>query len=364
MLPAFSQGVGMRKLFAAAALAALISGGGPAAARAAPPGMTEGADSAVWDGKAESGPIVHRASKVSFPEESGGFKRFRVGSVTPTDVVANYRDKDGDAEFLISVFLFRPGSLPEHRLKGSLASFASLSPSAFIWAAGPLDVAADPRLHGYKGTFKTGIGPGSVLDYLYFFPLGDWTVKVRASAAGMKEPEQEGRIDAFVRALPWTAILAANGACTGTACSAPASEIVDGHMMQSLLGPLIATKMSFDSGKEASLPVAARVGKVEVRRPAEGDAVYVATIGDRPPYRLIRIPDPAKGLLTEVFGRLTLDKPLYGLLVKNGDKGAMPLLFHGEPSAEALGEQVARLAKHDLPGMFVSVAEAARRPED
>ena len=349
---------------AAAASAALILSGAPAAAGAPAPRMTEGADAAVWDGKAKSGPIVHRASKVSFPETSEGFTRFRVASVTPTDVVANYRAKDDGAEFLISVFLFRPASLPEHKLRGSLASFASLSPTAFVWAAGPLDVAGPPKLHGYKGTFKTGIGPDSLLDYLYFFPLGDWTVKVRASTTGMKKPEQEWRIDSFVRALPWSEILAANGACTGAACAAPASEIVDGHMMQSMLGPLIATKMSFDPAKEAALPVVARAGKVEVRRPAGGDAVYVATIGEKPPYRLIRIPDPAKGLMTEVFGRISLDKPLYGLLVKDGDKEAMPRLFHGEPSADALAEVVADLAKRDLPGMFVSVADAARAAAD
>lgn len=352
----------MRKLFTAAALAAMLAAG-PAPVLGAAPQLTEGADPAIWEGKAKSGPIVHRATKVSFPEEKEGFTRFRVASVTPTDVVANYRAKDGKTEILISVFLFRPGSLPEHKLKGSLASFASLSRTAFVWASGPFDVAAGSKLHGYKGTFKTGIGPGSVLDYLYFFPLGDWTVKVRASAAELSEPEQEGRIDSFVRGLPWSSMLAANGACRGTACRAPAFEIVDGHFMQSVLGPLIATKMSFDPAKEAALPVAARVGSVEVRRPAAGDAVFVATAGDKP-YRLVRIPDAAKPLLTVGFGRLTVEGPIFGLLVPNGDKSAMPRLYHGEPSAEAFGEEVARLAKTALPGMFVPVADAALPAED
>lgn len=349
--------MGLKYFFAALVLAATA----PAAAAT---GVTEGADPAIWDGKADSGAIVHRASHVAFPEEVEGFRRFRVAAVTPTDVVANYRLKDGETEMLASAFLFRPANLTEDRLKGSLAAFASHSPEAFVWAAGPFEVAGPPKLHGYKGMFKTGIGPESVLDYLYFFALGEWTVKIRTTGLRMKEPEQEARIDAFVRALPWSAILAANGACGGTACSAPAFENVDGHMMQGMLGPMLAAKMEFDARKEAALPVAARVGKVEVRRLADDDdTLYVATVKGRT-YRLVRLPGLAKGMFTEVFGKLSFDKPLYGLVTRVGGKDSMPRLFHGEPTAEAFGEAVRSLAGKDPPGMFLSVAKAAQALPD
>jgi hypothetical protein len=351
-----------------AALAALVLAGAAAAQTAGAPVPIDGADPAIWQGQPASGPIVHLASKVSLPAELAGFTRFRVGAVSAEDSAAGYRRGDGDTE-IATVYLFRRGSLPEHSLKGSVTAFGMVSPTAFVWANGPFDVPGAQPLHGYKGVFKTGIGPDTLMDYLYFFELGRWTVKVRATLSKVKEPEQEARIDAFVRALPWDQILAANGACSGAACSAPAFEPFDSHYFESMLGPLLATKMKFNARKERDLPVAARLpigimGATDIRRSSEDPLVYVAEVEGMGAYRLVSLPAAATPLLTDAFGRLSIAKPIYGVLIRMGGRDLMPRLFHGEPTPEAFAEAVSELILHPTADPFVTVkATAAAMPD-
>jgi hypothetical protein len=349
-----------RRFFAALAAAALLAG-----TAQAQPRPIEGADPAIWQGEARSGPIVHRASNVALPEELEGYRRARVIAVAADDAAANYEWREGRTRVRATVYLFRPGELPEHSLRGSLNALSIASPSAFVWAQGPFDVESPRALHGYKGTFKTGIGPNTVMDYLYFFRLGTWTVKVRATMTGVEEIEQEERLDAFVRALPWDQILAANGDCNGAACSAPAFEAIDNHMMQSTLGPMLFMRTSFDTEAEAALPVATRaeiapMGTLEVRS-SEGEQVsYVATLPELATYRLVRIPDEANDMITETFGRFSVTKPVYGLLIQSGEHPLMPRLFHGEPTPEAFAEAVRGLVLNELPGPIVPLSQVVR----
>lgn len=327
--------------------------------------IIEGADPAIWQGEARSGPIVHRASNVTLPAELEGFRRTRVAAVSAADAAANYEWRDGRTHVRTTVFLFRPGALAEHSLRGSLAAFAAASPTAFIWSQGPFDIAAPRALHGYKGTFKTGIGPDTVMDYLYFFRLGSWTVKVRSTVTGIRETVQEARIDAFVRGLPWQQILAANGDCSGAACSAPAFEPIDNHYMQTMLGPLLLARSPFDEGREAQFPVVLRSanplgGDSEIRRGDGEPVLYVTQVPGLATYRLIRIPDIANRLLTEGFGATSITKPVYGLMIRVGGDDLMPRLFHGEPTPEAFAEAVSGLVLNELPGPMVPVERAAR----
>ena len=325
-----------------------------------------GADPAIWEGEEAAGPIRHRASNVSLPAELEGFARAEVRAISAEDVAASYQATDGSAQTRITVYLFRPGSLPEHRLRGSVSAFATLSPQAFVWSAGPFDIHGDPGLHGYKGTYKTGVGPGTVLDYLYFLELGAWTVKVRATLSGEGQDEaQEGRIDAFVRGLPWQQILAANGGCTGSACSAPAFEPMYNHFAQTVAARLLLRLAPADARAEARLPVEARhdvplVGPMEIRRSDGNPLLYVAEVPNLATYRLVRIPEVANRLFTEAFGRLSIDKPVYALTLRSGGEDLMARLYHGTPTAEAFGAAVDQLVLEAMPPPMVPVADHAR----
>jgi hypothetical protein len=354
-----------------AGIAAAISAAAPAMAQnaATPQIAAQAPDPAIWDGPATGAPVVHRASRVSFPAELGGFTRERLGAVGPEDVAATYRNLDGATETVASLYLFRPGALREHKLKGSVESFGGLNPTAFLWAAGPFAIKGPVPLHGWKGVFKTGIGPDTVMDYLYFVELGRWTVKVRATVTGIKEPVQEARIDSFVAGLPWAQILAANGQCSGRACTAAPFDIFRHHIMETTLGPLLAGKMPFKPKDEAKLPSVGRpdiglFGKVDVRRSEEGDLVYVASVPKFFTYRLVRMPPPITQLFTEGFGTLSIDKPVYALVVKVGDEGLVPRLYNGEPSVEAFAAAIEQLVMQEMPDRFVSAAAFAKTLED
>jgi hypothetical protein len=350
---------------AAAALAA-----SPALAQGAPPPPVSAgaADPAIWDGAQAGGAVVHRASRVALPAELAGFARGRLAAVGPEDVAAGYRHKDGAGGTDATVYLFRPGALPEHRLKGSLEAFGTLNPKAFLWSAGPFDIAGSTPLHAWKGVFKTGIGPDTLMDYLYFVELGRWTVKVRATLSGVREPAQEARIDALVAALPWARILAANGECGGPACKAPPFDSFRNHVFETRLAPLLAAKMEFNPKEEAKLPVAGQAdmslfGRTDIRRSDKGELVYVAAVKDFFTYRLVRLPPPVTRLFTEGFGTLSIDKPVYAMVVKVGPTGLMPRLYNGEPTAAAFGATVSGMVFEEIKE-FQPVAEFAKTLPD
>jgi hypothetical protein len=333
-----------------------------------PPDSARAADPAIWDGAQASGTAIHRASGVALPAELAGFARGQLAAVGPEDVAAGYGLEDGAGRTQATVYLFKPASLAEHRLKGSVESFGTLNPKAFLWSAGPFNIAGPTPLHAWKGVFKTGIGPDTVMDYLYFVELGRWTVKVRATLSGVKAPAQEARIDALVAALPWTQILAANGECRGPACKAPPFDSFRNHVFESKLAPLLATKMEFRPKEEATLPVAGQAdmslfGKVDVRRSDKGELVYVAVVPDFFTYRLVRLPPPVTRLFIEGFGTLSIDKPVYAMVVKVGPSGLMPRLYNGEPTAEAFGAAIGGMVFEEIKE-FQPVADFAKSLPD
>jgi hypothetical protein len=363
----------MRRLafLRAAGIAAALSATGSAWAQgAAPPGASPSApDPAIWEGPATGAPIVHRASRIALPFELSGFTREKVGLVGQGDLAATYRNKDGATETVASVYLFQPGASREHKLRGSIESFADLHPQAFLWAAGPFGIKGEMPLHAWKGVFKTGIGPGTVMDYLYFVEIGRWTVKVRATVTGIKEPAQEARIDSLVAGLPWAQVVAASGQCSGRACTAPPFDMFRHHIMETTLGPMLASKMRFKPKDEAKLPSAGRpdvgiLGKVDIRRSGEGDLVYVAAIPKFFTYRLVRMPAALNPFFGEAFGTLTIDKPVHAIVIKVGNSGLMPRLYNGEPNVEAFAAALDQLVLQEMPGGFVSAAAFAKTLEE
>jgi hypothetical protein len=327
------------------------------------------AQDAAWQGDEKAGPITHRSSAVTLPAELQGFARARLGAVGPDDVAATFSRKEGKTETTATFYLFRPGALPEHRLKGSVAAFGQLSPSAFLWSAGPFDIASATPLHGYKGVFKTGIGPDTVMDYLYFVEMGRWTAKVRATVSGIEKLEHETRIDAFVRALPWAQILAANGDCSGTACTAPAFERFRHHIMETTLGPMMAAQMKFDLKEEQKLPSVGKAdvplfGSADIRRSQDPALLYVATVPKFFTYRVVPLPEPVRAMFTETFGTLSVTKPLYALVIKVGKEGLTPRLYNGEPSVEAFAQAVEELALEKMDGPMLLISDYAKQLPD
>lgn len=355
-------------MLAAAALSGAVAAAQPPADPT--PGLIRGADPSIWEGQETSGPIVHRASRAALPDKMGSFSRQEVAAVGPEDVIARYGATEGTTVTQISLYLFRPAASREHRLKGSVESFADLHPGAFLWSAGPFDIKAPVPLHAWKGVFKTGIGPGTLMDYLYFASLGRWTVKVRATVSGIKEPAQEAAIDSLVAGLPWAQILAANGECSGAACRAPpAFEPFRHHIMETTLGPLLMTRMKFKPKEESKLPVVGQVdaslfGKAEIRRSDAGELLYVAAIPKFFTYRIIRLPPPVKMMFTDGFGTLSIDKPVHALVIEVGDAGLMPRLYNGEPSPEAFAAAIEELVMQEMPAQFVGAAAFAKTLED
>jgi hypothetical protein len=87
--------------------------------------------------------------------------------------------------------------------------------------------------------------------------------------------------------------------------------------------------------------------------------VYVVAVPDFFTYRLVRLPPPVTQLFTEGFGTLSIDKPVYAMVIKVGPSGLMPRLYNGEPTAEAFGAALDGMVFEELK-QFQPVADFAK----
>lgn len=319
---------------AAAALALALS---PTGATAAPPRLIEGADPAIWAGQTQGGPLTHIATGAVFAEQIGTFSRFRAAAVDDgEDVFVNYEMKRAKQRIVATVYLFRPGDLPEHRLSGALAALGATSPQAFVWAGGPFAIDAPQRLQGFKGTYKTGIGPTTVMDYLYFIDLGRWRVKVRATLGDPGDIAEEQAIDAFVRSLPWASILTANGACEGPACAVGRPMPIDHHVGEMFL----STALERQADK--------LIREVAFTTKAGGAE-----------WRLARLPDEIAPLFANGYGAVAATAPIYALIRRREGKTSVPRLWAHLPSEAVFGQAVKMLSDTPEECFFVPVSQAA-----
>lgn len=331
--------------------------------------------STVWAGDPASGPLVHKPTGASFPAAYGIFRRSRAIALAPdgSDVAINYDAQDGDTHTRLSIYLYKPQGAEQHELKGALAAIAARSPKAFVWASGPFAIAAPASspvpLRAFKGTYKTGIGPATVMDYLYLADLGKWSVKVRATITQVRDPAQEGAIDIIVRELPWAAVLAANGDCTGAACRTSGTVPFDSHMAESMLPSLLAKTMSFDATAERALPEIGRIetpplGDVAIRRSTKAPLLYFAEVKDLGIFRLVRLPDQMARLVDGAFGRLSIEGPVYAVTIDSAGNLLMPRFFAGEPTPAQFGAAVREFVLHSTASPFVTVAETVAAMPD
>ena len=305
------------------------------------------ADPAIWSGSETSGPITHIATGTVFPDGIDGFQRTSLMAVNNgNDVMLHYRLKRDPASIEVSTFLFQRGALAEHRLKGAITSLGfGRKEMTFLWADGPFDIDAPQKLRGYKATYKVGIGADTLLEYLYFIELGTWTAKVRATLPASKEPAEEGQIDAFVRALPWASILAANGACTGSACDGERAMPFNNHMAEMFLTKIVA------SGQ----------GKALLGDAAE--PVYAREAGGKR-WTLYPLDEKIAPLFAEAFGRISARAPLYSLSWSAKKESGVTRFFAGKPSEEAFAATVDGLVAHPETSAFIAPADAAAYAPD
>jgi hypothetical protein len=305
------------------------------------------ADPAIWSGSETNGPITHIATGTVFPESIDGFQRTSLMALdNGNDVMLHYRLKRDPASIGISAFLFQRGALAEHRLKGAIASLGhNRNDMIFLWADGPFDIEAPQKLRGFKATYKVGIGPDTVLEYLYFIELGKWTAKVRATLPASKEPAEEGRIDAFVRALPWPAILAANGTCNGSACDGERAMPFNSHMAEMFLTKLVA------SGQGKAL---------------QGDAaepVYAREAGGKR-WTLYPLDEKIAPLFADAFGRISTRAPLYTLSWSAKKESGVTRFFAGKPGEDVFAATVDGLVAHPETSAFIAPGDAAAYAPD
>lgn len=351
------------RLRAIAGIAILLLAG-PALAQPNP-----SVDMAVWTEQSD-GAVVHKPTDAAFPTAFGIFRRSRVAALAPdgSDAAISYDAQDGESPIRITIFLFRP-QVGERGLKGALEAIAGRSPQSYVWAAGPFAIpspgSAPAPLRAFKGIYKTGEGPEATLDYLYLAELGKWSIKVRATIAAVNDPSQEEAIDIVVRDLPWAAILKANGPCDGPACKTTGAVPFDSHMAESLLPNLLLKTTEFDPTAERGLPVVGRaqtppLGNAAIRRATTDPLVYVAQVKDLGTFRLVKLPEALRNLVDGAFGRLSVEGPVYGVVIDSGGAVLMPRLFTGgEPTPAQFGEVVSELVLHSTASPFVTVKETA-----
>lgn len=304
-----------------------------------------------WRGNATRGPLTHLATGAVFPDRVGDFRRQRVMNIDDgDDSMVHYTASIDGRRALISVFLFKPDDMAEHRLVGALGSIGYGRSGMFLWSDGPFRIEAPGQsLRAYKATFKTGIGPGTVLDYLYFAPLGQWTVKVRVTLEDPREVEAENEANSLVRALPWQAILAANGACTGRACSIDGATAINSHYNEGMLGRLMTT-LEARGGEDR-----ARVGSVEPLFSIErGGATW----------QVHALSGPFLVMFTESFGNVSAAEPLFTLTRVAGSDRRIVRFFTGSPSEAQVSAHIDGLIAHPERTEILPPSEVAHHLSD
>lgn len=295
-----------------------------------------GANSQIWLGQIKEGSLTHLESAVVFPDAYGDFKRNRIMAVDDgKDVMIHYVRSRSEGDVELSVFLFMPDDLPEHRLTGALQSLPVDRPGQFIWTDGPFDVVGATPLRLFKGTYKTGIGPNTLMDYLYFGKLGKWTVKVRATLPSTKSIEDEKSIDALVRNLPWEGILAANGECLGSACVTAPSMPFNHHIGESMLGSLLKAMKAKKPGGDPVAPLFSR---------KEGGQLW----------EVHTLPDLFAPLFQDSYGGLSVKAPIYSLSRKNKKSNEIVRFFSGTPDQALFDKTVDMLQKHPEMSAFTA----------
>lgn len=301
------------------------------------------ADPAIWSGDVADGPLRHIATGTEFPDRIGDYRRIGVMAIGDgADVSVRYEAKRAPHDLRVTVFLFKPATLPEHRLRGAINAIGLRSPDAFLWSDGPFNIAAPTQLRLFKGTYKTGIGPNTVMDYLYFAPLGEWTVKVRGTIASPKDIAEETGIDQLVRALPWATLLTANGACSGKACQTSGAAPINSHLFEGMVARLISALR----GKPDAAKLSNQAPLFEAR---EGGATW----------RISELDEKFASAFEQSYGALSVTGPIFILTREDDGELTLPRFFVGTPTEAEFKAQVQQLSAMPEKSAMLSPSQSA-----
>jgi hypothetical protein len=168
--------------------------------------------------------IQHKESGWVFPQKVGKLERVKAATVIAgtDDVLARYKTGKGENAIYISVYVYPTKSaVLDSTYEGAKSAIIERSknpfPMARLWSEGPFTVGTQRKFMGRKSIFQSGLYPNSVVDNLYHYDTGQWTVKIRVT--GREEIEANMIGDEFVKSLPWESLNIVEGQCTGYACS-------------------------------------------------------------------------------------------------------------------------------------------------
>lgn len=304
----------------------------------------------LWEGDALKGPVVYKPANLTFPQNLGKFQRARVAGIDGSeDFWVNYTLPRATGQIAFTVFLFKPNAImAEHTIPGSLRALTAATGGSgtFIWSDGRRILRSGERdLSFFKGTYKTGIGPRTVLDYLYFADLGTWRVKIRVTVPASSDPADETMIETAISALDWRAILAANGDCSGRACQPDQPFAFNHHFTEMALNSI----MQSQKGKVTSGAAA----KPYYKRKVKGFEWQV--------YPLDKQLFP---LLSDGYGALSIGPQAYTLIWHKGGKKGLVRFFSGQPSTAMIDREIDRLTTRPELSAFVPIADAAFYAEE
>jgi hypothetical protein len=173
------------------------------------------------------------------------------------------------------------------------------------------------------------------MDYLYFGNLGKWTVKVRATLPTTKSIDDEKSIDTLVRELPWDTILASNGECLGTACSATKAMPFNHHIGETMLGNLLKTMKAKKLDGDPVAPL--------FSQKVDGSVWEVHTL-----------PDLFAPLFQDSYGGISVKAPIYSLSRKDKKSGEIVRFFTGKPDQALFDKTIDMLTKYPEVSAFTS----------
>ncbi len=239
---------------------------------------------------AEAGsPWTHKLTRIVLPATAAGLVRGEVSDLTAEelDVVADYRDPDGD--LITTVYVYRTG-LPEVAIWFDRAVWAIQAQPQYRLNGAPLPA---PRPFARPGSGAVGglrvaadlPGPDLRSTALAIAPAGDWLVKVRMTSRKLDRAALDSKLDSLLSALGWPAeAKAPHAAAVILPCPVPLkvkqARIVRDEMSQMIMNSVVGISME----REGPPPVYCREPGLPpefgVYRANADDKSYVIALGD------------------------------------------------------------------------------------
>ncbi|MGZ8998117.1 MAG: hypothetical protein ACXW2T_04580 [Allosphingosinicella sp.] len=253
-------------------------------------------------------PWTHKLTRIVLPATAAGLTRSEVrdGTSEELDVVADYRDPEGD--LITTVYVYRTG-LPVAAIWFDRAAWAIQSLPQYGLNGAPLPAAtpfARPGARAASGLRMAADLPGPELrsTAVAIAPTGDWLVKVRMTSHKLDRAGLDSKLDSLLSALGWPAEPKATYAAAPILpCPRPLktkqARIVRDDMTQMLMNSVIGISME----REGAPPVYCREPglppELGVYRAGADEKSYVIALGD-------------SGLALSVGGALSLDALMGG----------------------------------------------------